>query len=386
METNLRLSNAFRAFATIAAIVAGSSQPLAGADIAGSSRERILLNADWRFQKGDPAGVDSKNLLYDVRPVARALGERVAEFTEAADKLGPATHPILKPYILPTGNRFIKDPARRFVRPEGNPGGDLPFVKNDFDDSGWKRVALPHDWAIEGPFTSTGGGGMGRLPSTGVAWYRRKLEIQAADAGKSIFLDVEGAMSYASVWLNGKLVGGWPYGYASWRVDLTRYVVPGGSNQLAIRVDNPPEFSRWYPGAGIYRNVWLVKTQPVHVGQWGTFLTTPQVSRSSATIHLEVTVENDSKTGAKITVSTAVFGLDAEGRIAGASVAAIKPSGAVVAAGSQAVVAGSVVLANPRLWGPPPQQKPNRYVAVTTVSQNGTDRSIATRRRSASAP
>jgi beta-galactosidase len=90
----------------------------------------------------------------------------------------------------------------------------------------------------------------------------------------------------------------------------------------------------------------------VHVGQWGTFLTTPQVSRSSATINLEVTVENDSKTDAKITVSTAVFGLDAEGRIAGTSVAAIKPSDAVLTAGSQAVIAGSVVLANPRLWGP----------------------------------
>jgi beta-galactosidase len=367
METNLRISSAFRIFATITAIVAVSPQPVVGA----SPRERILLNVDWRFQKGDPAGGDSKNLLYDVRPVARALGERVAEFTEAADTLGPASHPILKPFILPTGNRFIKDPARRFVRPEGNPGGDLPFVKSDFDDSGWKRVALPHDWAIEGPFMFAGGGGMGRLPSPGVAWYRRKLDIKAADAGKSIFLDVEGCMSYAAVWLNGKLVGGWPYGYASWRVDLTPYVVPGGSNQLAIRMDNPPEFSRWYPGAGIYRNVWLVKTWPVHVGQWGTFLTTPQVSRNAATIHLEVTVENDSKTDAKITVSTAVFGLDAEGRIAGASVAAIKSSGTMVAAGSQAVVAGSVVLANPLLWGPPPQQRPNRYVAVTTVWQNG---------------
>ena len=371
METNLRMSSAFRVFAMLAAIIAGSPQGSAGAEITGPPRERILLNADWRFQKGDPPGVDSKNLLYDVRPVARTLGERAAEFTEAAEKLGPATHPVLKPYILPTGNRFIKNPARRFVRPQGNPGGDLPFVKSDFDDSAWNRVALPHDWAIEGPFTSTGGGGMGRLPSAGAAWYRRKLDIKAADAGKSIFLDVDGAMSYATVWLNGKLVGGWPYGYASWRVDLTPYVVPGGSNQLAIRMDNPPDFSRWYPGAGIYRNVWLVKTLPVHVGQWGIFLTTPQVSQSSATINLEVTVENDSKTDAKITVSTAVFGLDAEGRIAGTSVAAIKPSDAVVTAGRQAAIAGSVVLANPRLWGPPPSQKPNRYVAVTTVSQNG---------------
>ena len=334
---------AFRVLAMMAVIVAGSPQRSAGA-------ERILLNRDWRFHKGDPAGVDSKNLLYDVRPQARALGEREAEFTEAADRLAAATHPVLKPYILPTGNRFIQDPARRFVRPEGNPGSDLAFVKVDFDDSGWRRVGVPHDWAIEGPFTSSGGGGMGRLPSPGVAWYRRKLDIPAADAGKSIFLDLDGAMSYAAVWLNGKLVGGWPYGYASWRVDLTPYVVPGGSNQLAIRLDNPPDFSRWYPGAGLYRNVWLVKARPVHVGQWGTTLTTPEVSRSSATIRLAVTVENDSRSDAKVTVSTAIFGLDAGGRIAGSSVATIKPSDAVVAAGSQAVVAGSVVLTNPRLF------------------------------------
>ena len=234
-------------------------------------------------------------LLYDVRPEPRALGERPAEFTEAAEKLGPATHPVLKPFILPAGNRFIKDPTQRFARPEGDPGGDLPYVQPGFDDSGWTLVNLPHDWAIEGPFSASGGGGMGRLPSPGVAWYRKKLDIPAADLGRRIFLDVDGAMSYATVWLNGKLVGGWPYGYASWRVDLTPYVTPGGSNQLAIRLDNPPDFSRWYPGGGLYRNVWLVKTGPVHVGQWGTWLTTPQVSRTSATVDLEVTVENDSR-------------------------------------------------------------------------------------------
>ena len=101
---------------------------------------------------------------------------------------------------------------------------------------------------------------MGRLPSWGVAWYRKKLNIPAADAGRSIFLDVDGAMSYATVWVNGRIAGGWPYGYASWRVDLTPYIVPGEVNQLAIRLDNPPSSSRWYPGGGIYRNVWLTKT------------------------------------------------------------------------------------------------------------------------------
>lgn len=225
---------------------------------------------------------------------------------------------------------------------------------------------------IEGPFNSGGvGGGMGCLPSPGVGWYRKKLDIPESDAGKSIFLDVDGAMSYAEVWLNGTLVGGWPYGYASWRLDLTRYVVPGGENQLAIRLDNPPDFSRWYPGAGIYRNVWLTKTQPVHVGQWGTFITTPEVSASSATIKLAVTVDNDSKADATADVTTEMYVLDANEKPTGKSVATITSTTISVAAQSNATVNGSVVLANPKLRGPPPQQKPNRYMAVTTISQSG---------------
>lgn len=378
MRINPRLQNArlvrcvsLTVLAITVAINAGDVAQLGAAQAETAPRERILLTADWRFQLGDPAGADSASLLYDVRPELRARSERPAEFTEQAERLGPASRPVLKPYILPTGNRFLQDPARRSVRPPGDPGSDLAYVKSDFDDSAWKHVTLPHDWAIEGPFTSSGGGGMGRLPSAGIAWYRRKLDIPPSDAGKSIFLDVDGAMSYATVWLNGRLVGGWPYGYASWRVDLTPYVAPGGKNQLAIRLDNPPDSSRWYPGAGIYRNVWLVKTRPVHVGQWGTFLTTPQASQTSATIHLDVTVENDAPHDAKISVSTDVFSLDSEGRITGNSVAALKPAVAVISAGSSAVIAGSTVVRNPRLWGPPPQQKPNRYVAVTTVSQDG---------------
>ena len=103
---------------------------------------------------------------------------------------------------------------------------------------------------------------MGRLPSAAVVWYRKHLDIPAADAGKSIFLDIDGAMSYSEVWLNGRFIGGWPFGYASFRLDLTPYVKPGAENVLAIRLDNPPSSSRWYPGGGIYRHVWLTKAAP----------------------------------------------------------------------------------------------------------------------------
>jgi beta-galactosidase len=336
----------------------------------------ISINNGWRFNQGDPTN-SAVHLLYDMRHT-----QAVRRFAAEADgnptlnqsvATNESTHGtiVIKQWILPTGNEFINDPARKFVRPEGNPGNNIACVQPDFDDRSWQPVDLPHDWAITGPFTHSGGGGMGRLPTAGVGWYRKKLDIPASDAGKSVFLDVDGAMSYAAVWLNGQIVGGWPYGYASWRVDLTPYVKPGGDNELAIRLDSPPNSSRWYPGAGIYRNVWLVKTAPVHVGHWGTYLTTPKVSSSSAAIDLNVTVDNDLKQDVNVSVSTQIFPLDADGHQTGSVVADIAPVNLRIPAGSSAFAHGSGTVLQPRLWGPPPQQKPNRYVAVTTVSQGG---------------
>ena len=341
-------------------------------------RERISLNADWRFMKC-ASREEADDLIYDVRPEGKDdRDDRAADAkpTEAVDVT--AEQRVLKPWILPTGNDFSKDPAKRHARPEGNPGRDFPYVQGDFNDRSWERVNLPHDWAIKGPFHvgwgAGVGGGMGRLPSPGVAWYRKKLDIPASDADKSIFLDVGGAMSYAMAWLNGHLVGGWPYGYASWRADLTPYVVPGGENQLAIRLDNPPSSSRWYPGGGIYRNVWLVKTDPVHIGQWGTFVTTRDVSHSSAKIDLDVTIHNESKTDARLDVSTEIYPLDAHGKKAGKPVAKISPEKVAIKGSASETVDGSATIANPRLWGPPPNQTPTRYVAVTTLWHQGKSR------------
>jgi beta-galactosidase len=338
-------------------------------------RQRASVNGGWAFYKYQSAD-QADDLVYDVRPeVAGAEEERPAdaEPTQAADVVTDRS--VLRPWILPTGNRFIGDPAKRHVRPEGDPGARFPFVRNDFDDASWERVSLPHDWAIQGPFLegpdAAVGGGMGRLPSPGVAWYRKKLEIPAADAGRSLFLDVDGAMSYAMVWMNGRLVGGWPYGYSSWRVDLTPYAVPGGVNQLAIRLDNPPRSSRWYPGGGLYRNVWLTTTHAVHVAHWGTFVTTRDVSRDRATVEMEITVDNDSASPATVAASTQVYALDAEGLPSGEPVASLDPVTAGVAAGESATFGGRVTIASPRLWGPPPQQTPHLYVAVTTLQQAG---------------
>lgn len=355
--------------------VGAGRQNLPPAKAPTTTRERLLLNDGWKFFRYATAA-QADSLAYDVRPEVRNEQDGKAADARPTEAVAvTARRAVLKPWILPSGNDFVKDPARRHARPAGNPGGTFPFVQAGFDDRAWQPVTLPHDWAINGPFyVGEGvpvGGGMGRLPVQGVAWYRRKLSVPAADAGKTVYLDVDGAMAYAAVWLNGQLVGGWPYGYASWRLDLTPYLRPGADNQLAIRLDNPPSSSRWYPGGGIYRNVWLTKVNPVHVGQWGTFVRTPQVSKTAATIRLAVAVANTGPAAATVQVATEIYQLNARGAKTGRAVASIAAVPATLPAGATDTLTGTVVVRNPRLWGPPPSQQPHRYVAVTTVRAGG---------------
>lgn len=220
-----------------------------------AARERILLNEGWRFLRysGKP-----DTLIYDERPNVTNRNDNIVADTRAVDTgRGATSAHVLKKWVLPTANDFINDPAKHHQRPAGNPGSAFSFVQATFNDNSWEKVTLPHDWAIKGPFYegpgAEVGGGMGRLPTQGVAWYRRKLNIPVTDRGKSIYLDIDGAMSYAMVWCNGNLVGGWPYGYDSFRLNLTPYLKTGSDNQLAIRIDNPNYSSRWYTGGGLYR-------------------------------------------------------------------------------------------------------------------------------------
>jgi beta-galactosidase len=281
--------------------------------------------------------------------------------------------------VLPTGNDFKRDPAERLARPAGNLGDGVPYLATDFDDSGWQGVDLPHDYAIEGPYTNDISSSMGRLPSTGVAWYRKAVFVEEASAGKSFFLDLDGAMSFSMVWVNGQFAGGWPSGYSSYRLDVTSLLRPGQANTIAIRLDNPVPtdanwqngWSRWYPGAGIYRNVWLVTADPVHVAQWGTQLTTPEITPAAATLRLDVTVENDSAESVTTTVATDIYELDAAGARSGASVASLPAVELTIPAGATATANTSGSLASPKLWGPPPTQRPNRYVALTQVLRDG---------------
>ena len=338
-------------------------------------RQRILINDGWSFFKYESPDV-ADSLFYDVRPPLEGAMEATVADAKPTEAVGLTRgRGGLKPWIMPSANGFILDSSKHFPRPEGNPGGDFPFVQSNFDDSEWEKVNLPHDWAIEGPFQTGSdpevGGGMGRLPVNGVGWYRRKLDIPLSDEGKRIYLDVDGAMSYAMVWLNGSLVGGWPYGYNSWRLDLTPYIQVGTENQLAIRVDNPNHSARWYPGGGLYRDVWITKTQPVHVAQWGTFITTRNVSHQSAIVDMDVTVDNHLDHAAEITLSTNLFALDSLGNFGNQSLATFPEVRTVVEAEQNTTISGSIEIQNPRLWGPPPTQKPYLYMAETVIMLDG---------------
>lgn len=338
-----------------------------------TTREHISLNEGWKFMKYTSA---PDKLIYDIRPEITDRKDDVVADSKPTEAVTISTSTnVLKSWILPTANEFINDSAKRHQRPAGNPGSDFPFVQNNFDDKSWEAVTLPHDWAIKGPFyegePAVVGGGMGRLPSPGVAWYRRKLNIPVTDKGRSIYLDIDGAMSYAMVWLNGNLVGGWPYGYNSFRLDLTSYIKPGGENQLAIRLDNPANSARWYPGGGIYRNVWLTKVAPVHVANWGTFIRTKNITATAATIDYSVTIENNSNTDEPLLVKTEVYTTDAKGKNIRVAILPHTHVEMPIKRGIKNTITSSVTIKNPLLWGPPPTQKPNMYIAITRLYSNG---------------
>ncbi len=305
-----------------------------------SPRSRESFNSRWRFQKDDPPGTEGR-LAYE----------------------------NMKRWVTATGGEFVAAPgAKSQPPPAGAPGADVAYTRGDFDDSAWRRLELPHDWGIEGPFKQEYPGETGKLPWWGVGWYRKHFEVPATDRGRRLYLDIDGAMSYAAVWFNGHFVGGWPYGYASFRLDLTPFVEYGARNQLAIRLDNPPDSSRWYPGGGIYRNVWLLKTAPVHVAQWGTYVTTPEVTPQSASVGVRVTIDNDSDAPADVTTRTRVYELGPGGAKSARPVAASEPARLSLAARSRGTHDAALRVAPPRLWS---TRSPNLYVAVTTVEQGG---------------
>ncbi len=173
-----------------------------------------------------------------------------------------------------------------------NKGAD----KVSYNDDSWRTINLPHDWSIEGKFSKDApAGGNGAYLPTGIGWYRKHFQITKEDLQKNIWIEFNGVYMNSDVWLNGHHLGNHPYGYTSFYYKLTPYLKEG-ENIIAVRVDNSLQpNSRWYSGSGIYRNVWLVKTEPLHISHWGVYITTPIVSKESATVEIKTSIENNFK-------------------------------------------------------------------------------------------
>jgi beta-galactosidase len=241
--------------------------------------------------------------------------------------------------------------------------GDVPGAEAaGFDDSTWRTLDLPHDWSIEQPYDPDMllGSSVGYLPG-GVGWYRKAFVLPESDRGNLVALDFDGVYMDSQVWINGHLLGRRPSGYISFRYDLTPHLQYGETNHIAVRVNVEPGGSRWYPGAGIYRRVWLTKMHPVHVAHWGTYVTTPEVSPEQATVRLRTEVENHSERGAEVTLDAVI--VDAQGRdVARAS------TPHPIAAGGRHEFDQEFVVNRPRLWSP---DTPDLYTVVSTVRVDG---------------
>jgi beta-galactosidase len=258
-------------------------------------------------------------------------------------------------YLLDEGWRFSRE--------------DVDASAISFNDNSWQEVAVPHDWAIFGPFDGAYDaqtvaivqdlekkptyktGRTGGLPYMGVGWYRKTFDVPNFSKGKKVNLLFDGAMSEAHVYVNGREVGFWPYGYNSFSFDITDYLNPDGKwNVVAVRLENKPQSSRWYPGAGLYRNVHVIITNDIHIPVWGTQITTPNVSKQEATVHLKTSIEGSTN---NIKVKTSI----------------IDPSGKAIVASDKYSFSNNVFeqdfkLPYPELWSP---ETPFLYKAVTDV-------------------
>jgi beta-galactosidase len=244
-----------------------------------------------------------------------------------------------------------------------------------FDDSKWRIVDLPHDWSIEdlpgqqtakqiGPFSinSPGGGAMGYIFG-GTGWYRKHFTIDSKNEGKKVTVLFDGVMDESDVWINGRHLGYHPYGYTPFAFDITPFLNPvGHPNILAVRVKNIGHNSRWYTGSGIYRDVNLIITNPVHIGLWGVHATTSEVSKSKATVNIAINIVNSLDQEAEITIKTRLIAKD--GKVS------MKVTGNAekIAAKSNHEITQTITLIDPALWSP---EFPNLYKMEVTVLLKG---------------
>lgn len=244
----------------------------------------------------------------------------------------------------------------RFYKGEANNAESL-----NFDDSLWRLLDLPHDWAIEGPFDIQYNARCGGLPFHGEGWYRKYFTIPKDAKGKHVTIHFDGAMYNAKIWLNGVLVGQRPNGYIGFSVDLSNHLNYGGENLISVQLTPEDLSSRWYPGAGIYRNTWLEINNPVHVAKWGTFITTPEITREAASVKILTEIENTSFSNKNITIETTLFSKD------GKELTSVSDD-LIVDRNNITAISQNTKLLNPKLWD---LKTPYLYTAKTKLFENG---------------
>ena len=244
--------------------------------------------------------------------------------------------------------------------------GDGAASKN-FDDRAWRNLDVPHDWAVELPFDDKGTHSHGykaigrNFPDNSIGWYRKTLFIPESDLGKRISISFDGVFRNSIVWVNGFYLGTEPSGYAGFSYDITDYVAYGGSNVIAVRVDNMMEEGWFYEGAGIYRHTWLTKTEPLHVAQNGTFVST-EVKENAAAVAVTTTIQNDGKADATFEIEQTV--LDAANNAVGTTT----QKQLTLKSGAEAEYACSMEVLNPTLWS---IETPYLHKLVTKVLSGG---------------
>jgi len=242
--------------------------------------------------------------------------------------------------------------------------GDPPAANTkDFDDSSWRNLDLPHDWSIEGRIDSTNptGGGGGYFPA-GIGWYRKKFNVPPVWKDRRVSIYFEGVYMNSEVFLNGKSLGVYPYGYTPFSYDLSPALHFNGENVLSVRVDNSKQMnSRWYSGSGIYRHVWLMVTDPVHVANWGVGITTPEVSSEKANVVIRTMVKNETDVPQSITLQSQLLGANSDR--AGDDQQDVR-----LPAHGEMEVKQIITIAKPLLWAP---ETPHLYRANVQVVKNG---------------
>lgn len=271
-------------------------------------------------------------------------------------------------FTLGNGTDPAKDLGFGFGQGDFAKTGDFKFAKAAFDDSKWCNLDLPHDWAVELPFVhddeqqSHGYKPLGRrYPETSVGWYRREFDIAATDQGRRVWIEFDGAFRSVLVFVNGCFIGRNDNGYASFRFDLSDFLIYGAKNYIALRVDASMGDGWFYEGAGVYRHVWLTKTDAVYLGKWDSWVR-PSVNGNAATLALRTTVRNADQKSASAKVSWKI--LDPSG----ATVATVEAPAQSLAVDGSANYTATAKLPNPVLWS---VDTPNLYTAIVTVESDG---------------